>query len=156
MNFLFELCGLTLKQKKMKTEKLIMAFIDQVWNNQQFEKSEEFLHPEFKDNSLPSLLTPDKEGMKKWILATSAAFEHKTIIEEQVTEGDKSIVKIRMDLKHIGVWRGIEPTGMEVKAVGFRFYKIAEGKIIEHWGLIDGQAIENQLRDASQGCKIAQ
>ncbi len=140
----------------MENSKLVAEFIEQIWNNRNFEKLDFFLHPEFKDNSLPPALTADKEGMKKWILGTGLSFEHKTTIEEQVTEGDKSIVKIRMNLKHIGVWRDIEPTGTELKTVGFRFYKIAEGKIIEHWGLIDGQTIENQLKNVSQGCKTAE
>jgi len=140
----------------MENSKLVVDFIDQVWNSRNYEKLDYFLHPEFKDNSLPPALTADKEGMKKWILATGASFEHKTTIEEQVTEGDKSIIKIRMDLKHIGVWRDIEPTGIELQTVGFRFYKIEKGKIIEHWGLIDGQAIENQLKNASRGYKIAE
>jgi predicted ester cyclase len=138
----------------MENSKLVSEFIDQVWNQRNFEKLADFLHPEFKDHSLPSTFSADKEGMKKWILATGSSFEHKTTIKEQVTEGDKSIIKIQMDLKHIGNWRDIEPTGIEVKIDGFRSYTIAEGKIIEHWGLIDGQAIENQLKNASHGCKI--
>lgn len=140
----------------MENSKLVAEFIEQIWNNRNFEKLDFFLHAEFKDNSLPPALTADKEGMKKWILGTGLSFEHKTTIEEQVTEGDKSIVKIRMNLKHIGVWRDIEPTGTELETIGFRFYKFAEGKIIEHWGLIDGQTIENQLKNASRGCKIAE
>ncbi|HSH64573.1 MAG TPA: ester cyclase [Bacteroidia bacterium] len=138
----------------MENSKLIAEFIDQIWNKRNFEKMDEFLHPEFRDASLPDALTPDKEGMKKWILATGASFEHKTTVEEHVTEKDKCMIRIRMHLKHIGAWRNIEPTGLEVNANGFRFYRIADGKILEHWGLIDGQAIENELKQASHGCKI--
>jgi predicted ester cyclase len=139
----------------MENSKLVLEFIEQVWNKRNFEKLDNFLHPEFKDNSLPLAFTTDKEGMKKWIVTTGASFEHTTTVEEQVTEDDKSMIKIRMDLKHIGIWRGIEPIGVEVKIAGFRFYKIVQGKIIAHWALIDGQAIENQLKNVSQGCKIA-
>ncbi len=140
----------------MENSKLVADFIEQIWNNNNFDKLDRFLHHEFKDNSLPPEMSKDKDGMKKWIIATGVSFQHQTTIEEQVTEGDKSIVKIRMDLKHIGVWRNIKPTGKEIKTTGFRFYRIADGKIIEHWALIDGQAIENQLKEASHGCKIAE
>jgi hypothetical protein len=44
-----------------------------------------------------------------------------------------------MLLKHIGKWRGIEPTGTEISAVGCRYVKLADNKIIEHWALIDGK-----------------
>ena len=138
----------------MGNSKLVIEFIEQIWNNRNFEKLPQFLHPDFVDNSLPPSMCKDVEGMKKWIIETGVSFQHKTTIEEQVTEGDKSIIKIRMDLKHIGLWRNIEPTGIEIQTTGFRLYKILKGKIYEHWALIDGQTIENQLKGASHGCKI--
>ncbi len=136
-------------------QELVAEFIEEIWNKRNFEKLDEFIHPGFKDHSLSPALTADKDGMKKWILATGTSFEHKTIIEDQVTEGEKSMVKIRMEMKHIGTWRNILPTGIEVTAVGYRLYKIKKGKIIEHWALIDGQGIENQIKNASEGCKMA-
>ncbi|MDB5013316.1 MAG: ester cyclase [Daejeonella sp.] len=140
----------------MKTENqtLVENFIEQVWNQQNFELVDEFLHPNFTDNSLPPSFTPDKQGLENWIKATSSSFAHKTIIEDQVTEGEKSIIKIRMEMKHIGTWRNIEATGVEVVTNGYRFYKISDGKIIEHSALIDGQTIENKLTNAFKGCKI--
>ncbi|QMU27661.1 ester cyclase [Adhaeribacter radiodurans] len=135
---------------------LISGFIEQIWNNRNFQKMDEFLHPNFKDYSLPATLPANQEGSQKWILGTGISFEHQTIIEDLVTEGEKGIVKIKMKLKHIGVWRQIEPTGMEIEAAGYRFFLMKDGKIIEHAALIDGQAIENQLKKAAQGCKIAQ
>jgi len=45
---------------------------------------------------------------------------------------------------------------MDLFVIGYRLFKIKDGKIIEHWALIDGQAIENQLKDASHGCKIVE
>lgn len=140
----------------MKQATIIAEFIDQIWNQGNFEKLNDFIHPDFVDHSLPPMFTPDAEGMKKWILATGSSFEHHTRIDEQVTEDDRSIVKITMALRHIGIWRGIEPTGISLKISGFRFYKLKDRKIIGHWGLIDGQSIENQLKDQVHGCKIAE
>ena len=140
----------------MENSILVQDFIDQIWNNKAFEKLGSFLHTDFKDYSLPPMLRTGREGTKKWIINTGISFEHNTIIEAQVTEGDNSIVKIRMDLKHIGVWRNIEPTGINLHTIGYRHFKFKDGKIIEHWALIDGQAIENQIKDASPGCKIAE
>jgi len=135
---------------------LVQNFIEQIWNQREFEKLENFLHPDFHDYGLPPIFPPNQEGTKKWILNTGASFEHNTIIEEQVTEDDKSILKIRMNLKHIGVWRNIQPTGIDLHAVGYRYFKLNDGKIIEHWALIDGQAIETQLNNVIKGCKIAE
>jgi predicted ester cyclase len=142
--------------RKMDNSTLVTDFIEQIWNKRNFDKLDEFLHPEFQDHSLPPSLTADKEGMKNWILDTGISFNHNTLVESQVTEGDQCILKIRMHLKHIGTWRDIEPTGLDLQTVGYRHYKLKGGKIIDHWALIDGQAIENQLKGASHGCKIPQ
>jgi len=134
---------------------LVRNFIEQVWNNSAFETLDFFLHPDFIDHSLPPVLSADQDGTKKWIINTGLSFAHNTVIEDQVTEGDKSMVKIKMNLKHTGAWRGIEPTGVNLQTSGYRCFRFQNGKIIEHWALIDGQSIENQLKEASHGCKIA-
>ena len=133
---------------------LVINFIGDIWNNNHFDKMDNYLHADFTDHSLPPGLSADKEGLRRWIADTGMSFEHRSIIEEQVTEANKSMIKLRLFLKHIGVWRTLQPTGIELSVVGYRYFKIREGKILEHWALFDGNAIENQLKDAAHGCKI--
>jgi predicted SnoaL-like aldol condensation-catalyzing enzyme len=135
-------------------KQLISHFIETIWNQQQFNELDSFLHPDYQDFSLPPSLPENKEGLKSWILGTGVSFEHKTIVEEMVCEGDKVMVKFKMLLKHIGTWRDIEPTGADIHAVGYRYFTISNNQIIGHWALVDGNAIENQLKEASHGCKI--
>jgi hypothetical protein len=133
---------------------LVADYIADIWNERRFHRLMHYLHPTFADHSLPPGLSPDARGTEQWIRLTGQSFEHRTLIDEQVTEPGISILKIRMRLKHIGEWRGIAPTGAEIEAVGYRCFRLAEGYIIGHWALLDGNAIENQLRGATQGCKM--
>ena len=132
----------------MQTEKqnLVYRFIEEIWNQQHFEALAAFMHPQFIDHSLPTTLPSDQEGLEKWITALSASFEHKTIIEDMVSDDEKIAVRISLTLKHTGMWRDIPPTGASVTAKGFRLFKINDGQIAAHWALIDGQAIESQLK----------
>lgn len=66
------------------------------------------------------------------------------------------MLKIKMELDHIGIWRNIKPTHKQISTVGYRYYKLARGKINEHWCLLDGNSIENQLQASTHGCKIQQ
>jgi predicted SnoaL-like aldol condensation-catalyzing enzyme len=136
------------------SKEIVTGFIEEIWNKNGFEKLDKYLHPAFSDHSLPPGLPPDKEGLTLWIMGTGQAFEHKTIIEEMVCEENKVMLKIRMLLKHIGTWRNIEPTSADISTVGYRYFKLADNKIIEHWALIDGNAIENQLKEVNHGCNI--
>lgn len=135
---------------------LIINFIDVIWNKREFDELNNFIHQDYVDHSLPPNLPANVDGLKLWIAGTGKSFEHISIIEEHVTEGNKSIIKFRMILKHIGPWRDIEPTGAQISTIGYRAFRIAEAKIIEHWALLDGNSIENQLRESLHGCKIQQ
>ena len=137
-----------------KNKLIVTNFIEEIWNQNKFEKIDNYISANFIDHSLPTTLPPDKDGMKLWIIGTSKSFEHKTIIDDIVCEEDRVMLKMRMKLKQIGVWRDIEPTHFEISTVGYRYYKLADGKIVEHWSLLDGNSIENQLKEASHGCKI--
>jgi len=137
-----------------KNKSIVIDFIETIWNQNQFEKMDNYVSPHFIDHSLPPTLPADKAGMKLWIIGTGVSFAHKTIVDDIVCEGDKVMLKIRMQLKHIGIWRDIEPTHFELSTVGYRYYKLAGGKIVEHWALLDGNSIENQLNLAKHGCKL--
>ena len=137
-----------------ENKSIVTNFIEEIWNQSQFEKIDNYISTGFVDHSLPPTLPANKDGMKLWIIGTGRSFEHKTIIDDMVCENNKVMLKIKMQMKHIGVWRGIEPTHFENSIVGYRYYKLADGKIIEHWALIDGNLIENQLKEVSKGCRI--
>ena len=137
-----------------KNKTIVTNFIEEVWNQNHFEKIGDYISADFIDHSLPPALPADKDGMKLWIIGTGRSFEHKTIIDDIVCENDKVMLKMRMQLKHIGVWRDIEPSQLEITTVGYRYYKLKDEKIVEHWALLDGNSIENQLKEAINGCKI--
>lgn len=139
----------------MEPSVLAQTFIQEIWNRRDFKQLDQLLHPDFKDLSLHGMLPPDRSGTEKWIINTGLAFEHETIVEEQVTEDDKAMLKIQLRLKHIGVWRNISPTGISVVTNGYRFFRFKDGKIIEHNALIDGEHIERELKQASHGCSVA-
>lgn len=133
---------------------IALNFISQIWNEQQFHKIDNYLHPQFTDKSLSPHLPANKVGLRIWIGSTGRSFQHKTVIEEMVCEDDKVILKVRLYLKHIGPWRGIEASGREVSASGFRYFQFQDNKIIKHWALIDGAGIEKQLITSKESIEV--
>lgn len=133
---------------------LIVRFISEAWNNGNTSQLDTFLHPAFKDFSLPAGLPPDATGLKQWIDQVHQSFEPLTIIEEHLAEPGHCMVRISMHLKHTGLWRGIPATGQTAVTSGFRSFAIQDGRIIEHHALVDGNTIERQLNEAAQpaGC----
>jgi predicted SnoaL-like aldol condensation-catalyzing enzyme len=134
-------------------KQLVTNYITDIWNTGAVESINEYLHPDFKDHTLPPFLPADATGLLQWIALTSSSFKHHTVIEDQVTEGNKSIIKIRMEVVHTGVWRGIAPTGTNAVTTGYRFFRVEAGKIIEQWGHLDGAALEAALTGSAAACK---
>jgi predicted ester cyclase len=147
-------CSQNNKKMTAKNKQIVSGFIETIWNQRQFDQIGNFLMADYVDNSLPPSLPANAEGLKLWIVATGNSFSHNTTIQEMVAEDNKVMLKIDMALEHIGKWREIEPTGLTVHSIGYRYFRLENGKICEHWALIDGNAIENQLKEASHGCKI--
>ncbi|PSL49753.1 SnoaL-like polyketide cyclase [Chitinophaga niastensis] len=135
---------------------LINTFITEVWNQGNTTRLDHFLHPHFTDHSLPAQLPANATGLQQWVAMTHTSFKPETIIEEHLAEEGKNIIKIVMRMKHTGLWRGITATGLTVTTKGYRSFRFQDGRIIEHWALIDGNALEQGLKGIAHDCKIAE
>lgn len=133
---------------------VIKEFIETVWNGKQMDKLENFLTEDYFDHSVPIGFENSREGTRKWIEGTSASFEHQTLVDDIIGEQDKVCVRITMMLKHIGTWRGHLPTAKHIKTNGYRFFRLENGKIAEHWALIDGNQIEETIAGVAHGCLV--
>lgn len=71
--------------------------------------------------------------------------DYQTIIEEMIGEGDKVAARIEMTGTHRGEFIGIPPTGRQVSFTGIYIVRIADGKIVEHWGEEDSVSLLQQL-----------
>lgn len=71
--------------------------------------------------------------------------DYQTIIDELIAEGDNVIARITMSGTHTGSFMGIPATGKYVEFTGIYIARIANGKIVEHWGEEDGVSLLTQL-----------
>lgn len=85
-------------------------------------------------------------SLKEHIRQAEAAFpEYELVADEIVVEGDLVAVRGTVDAVHKGVFAGIEPTGRKVSFGLMIFYRISDGRIAEHWLLMDTPALMAQL-----------
>ena len=84
--------------------------------------------------------------MKQHIAGDEAAFPHYALIEEDmIAEGDKVVVRWTMRATYGGGFMDIPATGQQVAMPGIIIYRIADGKIVEHWMQVDSAALMQQL-----------
>ncbi len=71
--------------------------------------------------------------------------DYQTIIDDLFAEGDKVAARITMSGTNTGSFMGIPPTGKHISFTGIYIARIANGKIVEHWGEEDGVGLLQQL-----------
>jgi steroid delta-isomerase-like uncharacterized protein len=70
---------------------------------------------------------------------------HETIIDEIAGEGNTVAVCLTLRGTHSGPFRGLPASGKQIEIGGYRFYKISDGKIASHRGLIDLPSLLQQI-----------
>ncbi len=68
-----------------------------------------------------------------------------TDTEELIAEGDKVVQRFTVSGTDKGGFMGAPPTGKHYKVTGISIFRIANGKIVEHWGVFDQAGVLQQL-----------
>lgn len=58
---------------------------------------------------------------------------------------DKFVVRVTFSGVHTGDFLGVAPTGSKVEVQHLHFYRVADGKAVEHWGARDELTLLRQI-----------
>jgi steroid delta-isomerase-like uncharacterized protein len=125
---------------------LIRRHFDEIWNQGQLAVADEIVAPAYVSHFPLPGQPPGIAGFKYavQVLRTSFPDLHITI-EDLISEGDKVVARLVAHGTHHATFRGIAPTGREVRWAGIRIFRIEEGKIAEHWANWDDLGLMQQL-----------
>jgi steroid delta-isomerase-like uncharacterized protein len=86
------------------------------------------------------------QALRQHIAYSEGAFpRYELIAEDMLAEDDKVVVRFTLRATHQGEFMGIPATGKQIAVPGIIIYRIANGKIAEHWMLVDSPALMQQL-----------
>jgi predicted ester cyclase len=134
----------------VKNKMIVRRFVEEVQSRHNLVLAEELMSPNMIDHYLESLGLPHSpnavEDFKKFYSALLAAFPYsKATIQNQLAEGDLVATHKTLYGTHKGEFRGIQPTGKRIALDLMDIFRIAEGKIVEHWAVIDFMNLMRQL-----------
>ena len=66
-------------------------------------------------------------------------------LEDFVAEGEKVLVRLRVQATHTGPFGDMKATGKKVDIAVLDLFQIRDGKLIEHWALLDNLGMLKQL-----------
>ncbi len=86
------------------------------------------------------------QALKQHIAYIEAAFPRYELLEEDmIAEKDEVVVRFTLRATHKGEFMGIPATGKQITVPGIIIYRIADGKIVEHWMQVDSMSMMQQL-----------
>lgn len=99
---------------------------------------DESVHPDFVDRSLPPGIAGGPEGIRQQFDGFRATFDgFRATILQQVAENDLVVTRKVFHGRHSGEFMGIAPTGREVEIGVIDIVRLLDGRIVEHWNVVD-------------------
>jgi steroid delta-isomerase-like uncharacterized protein len=125
---------------------LYRRFVEEVVNSGNFAIVDELYSPDYVDHSAPPGAPGGLAGVKAVMGMFRSAFPdvHFTIVQ-MVGEGDIVATYVTGEGTQNGAFMGRPASGKHAKWASTGFFRVANGKIVEHWGVPDLLAILTQI-----------
>jgi predicted ester cyclase len=94
----------------------------------------------------------DVDAIHERAAAFVAAFSDAKRVEDAlIAEGDLVAFRSTLEMTHTGEFMGTVGTGERISVVEMGFFRIANGKIAEMWGLLDTMGLLTQIGAMPKG-----
>jgi steroid delta-isomerase-like uncharacterized protein len=134
----------------MSTEQnkaLVGRLVEEIFNQRDMSVIDKIFSPDFVENEeLPPGIPPGREAPRAMFSMLHNAFpDFKATIEQLIAEGDKVVLLMTWTGTQGGEFLGIPPTGKRISINVIDIIRVADGKIVEHWGVMDSAKMMQQL-----------
>lgn len=90
--------------------------------------------------------TPDRDGLKKGLTQFRTAFpDFRYTVEDEIAVDDKLVHRLSAKGTQKGEFQGVPATGKTATWSELHIARIANGKVVEHWGITDQLGMMQQL-----------
>ena len=136
----------------MSDAKDVVRRLEQAWAANDLAVVDELLAPDLVSHDAPPGMPPGREGAKAAHQMAMASFpDRRMAIEDIVGEGDRVAVRTTIRGTNTGgvPWLGVPANGKAVEIESISVYRVAGGRVVEHWGQNDVGRLMIQLGAAS-------
>jgi steroid delta-isomerase-like uncharacterized protein len=107
---------------------------------------DELLSDDFVEHEEIPGLPPTKAGVRQMLEMFRAAFAGAQFeVDDVMADGDKVSVRARLTGTHQAEFMGVPTTGRTINVGIADYFRISDGTLVEHWGVMDTGAMMQQL-----------
>lgn len=121
----------------VRNSEVVRRVYDEVLNEGRLEILDELAVPDHVEHNPFPQQSQGLEGLKQRASMVRAAFNPHFTIEHLIADGDKVAVIWSNNGTHVGEWFGFAPTGKTVVTHGVDVHLLRDGRLIEHWDVVD-------------------
>ena len=121
--------------------------LEEIYAKGDLELVDELVHPEFEDHDPAHPDLPKgPESVRDTVRNLHGMFSELSFdVEDEIAEGDRVVQRVTMSGRHTGPLMGREPTNLSFAVRHMNIWRIADGKIADHWGSRDDLGLLQQL-----------
>jgi steroid delta-isomerase-like uncharacterized protein len=124
---------------------LVRRFIDDAFVRGRPDDLDEIVSDRFTPRTWPSV-EPGVESLKQTVSRMAAGLRDVRFeIEDMIAEGDRVAVRLTAHAVHRGDFMGVPAAGKGYTIAEQHIFRIADGKIAEHWHVADMLGMMRQL-----------
>jgi steroid delta-isomerase-like uncharacterized protein len=131
--------------------KEVVRKIEEAWNANRLDELDQYFEPNFTQHNPFPGITPTLETAKQAHQASISAFpDRTTTIEEMIAEGDRVMVRMRVQGTNTGglPFLNVPANGNKIDIEWISIYGLRNGKVYEHRALMDLTTFMQQLSAA--------
>ena len=138
------------KEERMTLENhksLATAAIVDVFNERKYERVDVLVAADFRSHN--PQVPPGPDGLRAFARKFSDAFsDFRGEIRDTIAEGDKVMIWVHWRGTHTGTFAGVRASGNTVAFDTIEIFRVANGKLAEHWDVADRTTLMSGLRGA--------
>jgi steroid delta-isomerase-like uncharacterized protein len=130
-----------------EANKLVLRrLFDEVINGHNYAVIDQLFAPDYVNHGPFPANTPDLASLKRFFAANPEAFPDMRVeLQDVIAEGDLVAYRAIVTGTHRGEFAGIKPTGRRVEVTEINISRFRDGKMVEHWALLDEASMLRQL-----------
>jgi steroid delta-isomerase-like uncharacterized protein len=120
-------------------------YYDEVLNEGRTELLDELAASDYDEHDpLPGQGT-GRQGLKDRVSVLRQALGQTFTVEDVIAEGDRVAVRWSATGRHVGDFMGMPPSGRSFTIAGIDVHRFQDGRMAEHWHVVDQLAMLQQL-----------
>lgn len=121
-----------------ETNKILARRVfDEVLNGKNLDLLDELATPDYIEHSpLPGQGT-GIDGIRDRYTMLFDAFDFQFTVDDVIAEGDKVVLRWTQTGTHISPLFGMPATGRSSRTTGIEIWRVDDGKLAEHWDVVD-------------------